>query len=385
MDRRTECAQGGRDHAPLGRPLAPVIVPASTFGFESQAEVDRHFEEGTGFIYSRHGNPTVCQTERFVASLEGAEDTALFASGMAAISTVLLSLAGAGQVVAAQRGLYGGSAELLQKQLPALGIEVRWFDLEQLADPDPEPLRGCRLLFLETPVNPTLRLVDLVRATAKARQAGVPVAVDSTFATPILQRPLALGADLVIHSATKYLGGHTDLLGGAVAGSVELIERISGQRRALGGTMDPFTAFLLHRGLRTLAVRMRAHCRGAEAVAAALARNEAVGRVLYPGLADHPDHELAGRQMEAHGGMVAFTVKGGAEAAERVHDRLRLFIRAGSLGGVESLVSIPARMSHRGLEPAEREAAGVPDEMIRLSVGLEAPGDLIADLEQALR
>jgi cystathionine gamma-synthase len=346
--------------------------------------VDRYFDHGEGYLYSRHDNPTVVQTERFVAGLEAARAAALFSSGMAAISTVLLSFAAAGERVAAQRGLYGGTAELLQTRLPALGIEVRWLDLDAVADPDPEPLRGCKLLFLESPVNPTLRVVDVARAARRAHAAGVPVVVDSTFATPVLQRPLELGADLVIHSATKYLGGHTDLIGGAVAGSREQVARVVERRRGLGGVMDPFTAFLLHRGLRTLAVRMEAHCAGAQAVAESLAHNDAVERVLYPGLPGHPDHELATRQMEGFGGMVSFTVRGGAEAAERVHDRLELFVRAGSLGGVESLVSIPARMSHRGLDPAEREAAGVPANMLRLSIGLESPDDLVADLERAL-
>jgi cystathionine beta-lyase/cystathionine gamma-synthase len=361
-----------------------VIVPASTFGFSSLAEVERYFETGEGFLYSRYANPTVRQVERFIADLEGADDAALFGSGMAAITTVFLTFCGSGQRVAAQRVLYGGTADLLQSDLDALGIQVRWFDLEQLSRLEPNDLKGFELLFLETPVNPTLGLVDLERATSVARNAGVPVAVDSTFATPILQRPLKRGADLVLHSATKYLGGHSDLIGGVVAGGAELIERISRKRRSLGGTIDPFSAFLLHRGLRTLAVRMQAHCESALAVAQALEDRAGVESVHYPGLPGHPDHALARRQMDGFGGMVSFTVGGGAEAVQRVHDRLELFVKAGSLGGVESLVSIPARMSHRYLNDEARRKIGVQDNLVRLSIGLESPADLIADLHQAL-
>ena len=384
MDRRTQCAQGAVDATRRSRPLAPVIVPSSAFGFDSQADVDRYYTTGEGYVYSRYGNPTVREVERLLAALEGADDAALFGSGMAAISTLFLTLAGAGARVAAQRELYGGSADLLSRVLPQLGIDVAWLDREELLDLDPQRISGCRLLYLETPINPTLRLVDLQLAVVAARKAGVPVAVDGTFGTPILQRPVELGVDLVVHSATKYLGGHSDLIGGAVAGSRDLVERLAFARRSLGGVLDPFSAFLLHRGMRTLAVRMEAHCRGALAIASKLHDHPRVEGVYYPGLADHPDRELCERQMQAAGGMVTLTIRGGAEAAERFHDRLRLFRRAGSLGGVESLVSIPAKMSHRYLAESDRERVGVPANMVRLSIGLESPGDLLDDLDQAL-
>ncbi len=384
MDRRTQCAQGTSDDEGGGRPLAPVIVPSSAFSFDSQADVDRYYATGEGYIYSRYGNPTVREVERLLAALEGADDAVLFGSGMAAISTLFLTLAGAGARVAAQRELYGGSADLLSRVLPRFGIEVIWLDREELGDLDPQRIAGCRLLYLETPINPTLRLVDLPRVVAVAREVAVPVAVDGTFATPILQRPLELGVDLVVHSATKYLGGHSDLIGGAVAGSRDLVERLTLERRSLGGLLDPFSAFLLHRGMRTLAVRMEAHCRGALAVARRLKDHPHVEQVYYPGLADHPDRVLCERQMQGAGGMVTLTIRGGAAEAERFHDRLRLFRRAGSLGGVESLVSIPARMSHRYLKESDRERMGVPANMVRLSIGLESPDDLLADLDQAL-
>lgn len=385
MDLRTVCAQGGRAHDVSGEPLAPPIVAASTFAFRDQRAVEDYYEEGRGWLYSRYENPTVRDVEAFLARLEGGEEAALFGSGMAAISTTLLALLSAGDRVAAQVGLYGGTVGLLRDTLCRLGVEIVWLDLDEVSTLSPERIAGCRLLYLETPVNPTLRIVDLRAASAAAREAGVITAVDSTFATPVFQRPLALGCDLVIHSATKYLGGHCDLTAGAVIGPRKLVERIARQRRGLGGVADPFAAFLLHRGLKTLPVRMEAHARGAAAVSRALREHPRVLHVHWPGLPDHPDHQLASRQMTGYGGMVSFEVEGGARAAERVHDRLRLFVKAASLGGTESLASVPARMSHRHMTREERERAGVADALIRLSVGLEAPEDLVEDLDQALR
>lgn len=382
MDARTICAQGNRKEK--GDPLTPPIVAAAAFEFDSQAAVDEVYRSGEGYIYSRYDNPTIRHAERFLARLEGAEDAALFASGMAAIGTLCLLLAKSGERVIAQEQLYGGTAQLFRTRLPELGIEVEFVDLDRIGRLTAADLRDCRLLYLETPVNPVLRVVDLRRAAAVARDAGVPVAVDGTFAPPVLQRALDQGVDFVIHSATKYLGGHNDLIGGAVVGRGEPIRELALRRRDWGAIMDPFTAFLLQRGMRTLAVRVEAQSRSARAVADALARSEAVEAVHYPGLPGHPDGEIVRRQMTSGGAMVAFTVRGGAEAAVRVHDRLQLFARAGSLGGTESLASIPARMSHRHLDDAELARAGVSPNLLRLSVGLEAPEDLIADLEQAL-
>jgi len=384
MDRRTLCVQTPDDTRGAGRPLAPAIVPAATFEFDSQGEIDAYFDSGRGYLYARYGNPTVRQAEERIARLEGAEAAVCFASGMAAIHTVLSAHTGPGARIAAQSELYGGTAGLLRNVLPEAGVEVVWIDLDDLATLKPSRIAGCNLLFLETPVNPTLRLVDVSSVCAVAREAGVPVAVDATFATPMLQRPIEQGADLVVHSATKYLGGHSDLTGGCVAGSHEHVRRLAERRRLLGGTLDPFAAFLLLRGIRTLAVRMEAHCRAAQAVADGLRRDPRIERVLYPGLDDHPDHELARRQMDGFGGMVSVLVRGGRAAATRLHDGVRLFRRAASLGGVESLISIPAAMSHRHLEPGERERMGVPDHLVRLSVGLEAPDDLLRDLTRAL-
>ena len=385
MDFKTRCARGVGIIEDIGRPLSPPIVTASTFAFESQAEVEEYYELGRGFLYSRYENPTVASAERFLAQLEEGEAAALFASGMAAISTTLLSTLRAGQRIAAQAGLYGGTVHLLNNVLPEFGIETSWFDRAELETLSPERLRGHEVLYLETPTNPTLRIVDLRRAARVAREAGVVTVVDSTFASPALQTPLTLGCDVVVHSGTKYLGGHSDITAGAVVGSAELLHAIRMRRRVFGGILDSFQAFLLQRGMRTLAVRMEAHTRGAENVARALLGHAALNRVLWPGLAEHPDHGIARSQMSGFGGMVTIELKGGASAAERLHDRLRMFVRAPSLGGVESLVSIPARMSHRHLSEAELTRVDVTPGMVRLSIGLESPDALVADLLRGLK
>jgi len=384
MDFRTRCARGTGETANIGRPVAPPIVVSSTFAFSSQAEVESYYAEGRGYLYSRYENPTVRAAERLLASLEGAEDAALFSSGMAAISSTVLALVRAGERVAAQRELYGGTIGLFRDLLPRVGIETIWLSLDDIARLAPERLAGCRLLWVESPTNPALRIVDLAAAARVAHEAGALAVVDGTFATPAFQLPLELGCDLVMHSGTKYLGGHGDVTAGAIAGRRDLVASIVAMRRSLGGIADPFAAFLLQRGMRTLAVRMHAHEKGAAEVARALLTHPKVRRVHWPGLADHRDHALARRQMAGFGGMVSFEVEGGAAEAERVHDRLRLFAKAASLGGVESLVSIPARMSHRGLDGAELKLAGVSPGMLRLSVGLESPDDLVADLLEAL-
>ncbi|MCP3981638.1 MAG: aminotransferase class I/II-fold pyridoxal phosphate-dependent enzyme [bacterium] len=367
-----------------GHPLSPVIVPSSAFAFESQEAIDRYHDSREGFLYARYGNPTIVEVEGRLAALEGAERSAVFSSGMAAITTTLLAVAGRGARIAIQRDVYGGTIELAQRVLSDLGMSVDWLGHDDLLRLEPGRIEGCGLLLLETPVNPTLRVIDLDPPVRAAREAGVPVVVDATFATPILHRPLGQGVDLVVHSATKYLGGHGDLIAGVVSGSDTVVERIADMRRVMGGILDPFPAYLLHRGLRTLAVRMEAHCRAAAAVARMLADHPRVASVSYPGLPDHPDHEVAARQMDDFGGMIAFEVDGTPADAVLVHDRLRLFARAGSLGDVESLVSMPARMSHRNLDDETRRSLGIPQQLLRLSVGLEDPRDLIADLEQAL-
>lgn len=384
MKIKTSCVRGAPDPSNRSGSIAPELIPGCTFAFDSHAEIERYFEEGRGYLYSRNENPTVDQAAREVAQLEGAEGAAMFSSGMAAISTAVIALAGDRRRVVTQSDLYGGTAELMAKWLPAWGFEVVWLTRAELAELSTESLTGAGLLYLETPTNPTLRLIDLERIAGVARAAGVTTIVDSTFASPIVQQPLSCGIDLVMHSATKYLGGHSDLIGGAVAGDRGRIESIDEHRRVLGGMMDAFSAYLLMRGLRTLAVRVEAQQRSAARIAEMLAGHPNVLEVAYPGLADHPEHALAKRQMNGFGAMVSFRVAGGGERAVELHDRLNLFHRAGSLGSVESLVSIPTQMSHRHLTAEALRDAGIGEDLVRLSVGLEDGEELIADLQQAL-
>lgn len=384
MDFRTLCARGAGIVADCGQPLAPPIVTASAHAFADQAAVDAYYSGDGSFIYSRYENPTVVAAERLLATLEGAEDAALFASGMAAISTTLLALLRRGERIVAQRDLYGGTSVFLTRVLPDFDIDVELLGLDEIASLRPEDLRATRVLLLESPTNPCMRLVDLRRASEVARAAGVTSIVDATFATPACLRPIGLGCDLVLHSATKYLGGHGDVTAGACAGSAAIVERVKMRRRSLGGVADAFSAFLVQRGLRTLAVRMAAHGRGAEHLARALESHPKVRRVLWPFLEGHRDHALAREQMLGPPGMLTLELDTDAAGTVRVHDALQLFVRASTLGGVESLVSIPARASHRFLTDDEKSRAGITPSMLRLSVGLESPDDLLADVHAAL-
>lgn len=337
-----------------------------------------------GYEYSRSGNPTRAALETALASLEGGRHGLAFASGVAA-TTAVLSLLRPGDHVVAGDDLYGGTYRLFERVFKPWGVT---FDYPPATDADaiasairPE----TRLVWLETPTNPLLRIVDIARVAAAARARGARVAVDNTFASPYLQRPLELGADIVVHSATKYLGGHSDLIGGAVVvNDGELFERIRYYQNAAGAVPGPWDCWLLLRGLKTLALRMQAHCRNARAIAERLARHPRVERVHYPGLPDHPQHALAARQMSDFGGMVSLELAGGFPAVERFVGRLKLFILAESLGGVESLVCYPPKMTHAAIPPSERRRRGIGDNLVRLSVGIEHTDDLIEDVEQAL-
>ena len=384
MKTKTRCVRGDARPGEIGSPIAPVIVPGCTYEFDNHDAIDQFFDEGSGYLYSRYDNPTVAQAGRELAALEGTESAAMFASGMAALSTAILTLASPDRRIVTQSDVYGGTTELMNRVLPEWGFEVQTVSLEELHQLDPGRLHGAALLCLETPTNPGLRVIDLAAIAAVAREAGVPTLVDSTFASPVIQRPAEFGIDLVMHSTTKYLGGHGDLMGGVIAGNADLVSRIAARRRILGGVSDAFSAFLLLRGLRTLAVRIEAHQAAALEIAQFLDAHAAVESVAYPGLPGHPDHALAVRQMNGFGGMISFCIDGDLTRARAVHDRLTVFRRAGSLGSVESLVSLPAQMSHRHVPRQDLEAAGVPERLMRLSVGLEAPVDLIADLDQAL-
>jgi cystathionine beta-lyase/cystathionine gamma-synthase len=381
---RGTLAVHGRQGARRG-PLAPAIAQTSTFAFGSSAEM-RRFLDGDDelFLYTRYANPTVRELERAIAALEGAEAALALSSGMAAMTTALLSLVRSGDEVLGSASLYGGTLRLLTETLPRFGVTSRLVSLEDLPRIDVVAGPRTRAIVLESPTNPTLEIVDLARTAAAARSRSMTVVVDNTFATPHLQWPLALGADLVMHSLTKALAGHSDLVAGALAGSRERIEAARAMMKVLGGCLDPHAAFLALRGVRTLHLRVERQSANALAVARALDGHPRVRRVLYPGLPTHPGHALAGRQMAAFGGVLTLVLEGGLAAAERFYDRLALVARAASLGGVESLASLPVHTSHYGLPDEKLREAGIDPGMVRLSMGVEDAADLVRDVERAL-
>ena len=336
-----------------------------------------------GYEYARSGNPTRTALETCLAALEGGERALGFASGLAATTAVLATLR-PGDEVAAAADLYGGSFRLLERVFRPWGLVPRYTEDASPAGFAAILTPATRLVWIETPTNPLLQVLDIAAIAALAHGAGALLAVDSTFASPYLQRPLALGADLVVHSTTKYLGGHSDVIGGAVVGRRELLEPIAFYQNAAGGVPGPFDSWLVLRGLKTLAVRMERHCANARELAAWLAEQPQVERVYYPGLASHPGHALAARQMRDFGGMISLRVAGGGAAARRLLTRTRLFSLAESLGGVESLISHPATMTHASIPAEIRCARGVDDGLVRLSVGIEDVDDLREDLRQAL-
>ena len=365
--------------------LTPPIYETSTFIFDSAADVQA-YQSGAaaGYLYSRYENPTVVAVEQKLAVVDGAEMSLLFSSGQAATTHALLGLLRQGDEVVCSAAIYGGTHHLIADVLPRLGIAHRFVAMEALTDPAALIGPRTRLVWIESPINPTLRCVDIRRVTAICRAAGVPLVADNTFASPVNQPVLALGVDLSMQSATKYLNGHSDVTAGVLSGPRALLEPIGRLRRLLGSTLDPQAAYALGRGLKTLPLRVAQHNANALAVARALEAHPRVARVYYPGLASHPDHAVAAAQMSGFGGMVTIDVAGGQEAAFRTFDRLQVIKRAASLGGVESICSLPILTSHTGLSDEELAAAGVSRGMIRLSIGLEDADDLIADLEQAL-
>ena len=385
MHRDTLVIRTGEGARPGAAPLTTPVYATTTFLFDSASDVEAYQRGGSRkYLYSRHANPTVEAAEAKVAALEGAEAALLTSSGMAATSTALLGLLSAGDEALVAAGIYGGTLHLLRDHLVRFGITVRFVSRDELAHLGRVIRPATRVVWFETPVNPTLRCVDIRRVARACRTRGVVSIVDSTFASPVNQQPLALGIDLVMHSATKYLNGHSDLVAGALAGSRALVGRLQRARTFLGGVVDPAAAYALDRGMKTLAVRIARQNATAMAVARWLAADSRVSMVWYPGLKSHPDYAIARRQMRGFGGMVSFEVSGGYRAACRLFDRLQVIRRAASLGGVESLCSLPVLTSHHGVSDADLRAAGVAKGLVRLSVGLEDPGDLIADLGQAL-
>ena len=371
---------------PAPGPLATPIVQTSTFVFGSAAEMRRYLEgDDELFLYTRYANPTVHALERALASLEGGEAALATASGMAALTTGLLSLLEPGDEVLASASLYGGTTRFIRDVLARLGFSYRLVPASRLAQLDEVASPRSRVLVIESPTNPSVEVLDIAALASAAHRRGLSLLVDNTFATPILQRPLELGADLVMHSLTKALSGHSDLVAGALVGSVPRIEKAHDLMKVLGGCLDPHAAFLALRGLKTVQLRVTRQCDNALALARRLEGHRKLARVLYPGLPSHPGHAIAARQMSAFGGIVSLVLRGGLAAAERFYDRLKLVARAASLGGVESLVSLPVHTSHHALSKRELRAAGVDPGTARLSLGIEDPEDVIADVEQALR
>jgi methionine-gamma-lyase len=368
----------------VGAPVGTPICRTSTFTFSSTAEMKLWAEgKSKAYIYTRYGNPTLAVAEGKIAALEGGEAAVVTASGMAAISSALLGALKCGDELISTAQVYGGSYRLMRDVFPDMGIRVHQVGtdlsgLEKLATP------RTKCLYVETPTNPTLRLVDLNKAIAFAKKHKLISIIDNTFATPVLQNPLAMGYDIVVHSATKALAGHSDVVAGAAVGNKHWMERIRHMVIYLGGSMDPEAAYLLIRGIRTLGVRVERQCENAMAVATFLEKHPKVARVHYPGLTSHPDHKLAKKQMRGFGTMLAFDLKGGLPAARRFCDRVQLFLLAASLGGVESLVILPIYSSHYNMSAEELQRANVSPGTVRVSVGLEEAEDLIADLKQAL-
>jgi methionine-gamma-lyase len=368
----------------VAAPVGTNICRSSTFTFSSTGEMKRWAEgKSKAYIYSRYGNPTLTIAQGKIAALEGAEAAVVTASGMAAISCALLSALKAGDELISTAQLYGGSYRLMRDTFPNMGIKVHHVETD-LAGLQEKLSPRTKVLYVETPTNPMLRLVDIYKAVAFAKKHKLVSIIDNTFATPILQNPIALGYDIVVHSATKALAGHSDVIAGAVAGSAEWMKRVQQMVISLGGSMDPQAAFLLIRGMKTLGLRVERQCANAMAVAKFLEKHPKVARVHYPGLKSHAEHAIAKKQMRGFGSMLAFDLKGGIKAARRFGDRVQLFLLAVSLGGTESLVVLPLYSSHYNMSKAELDRAGVTPGTLRVSMGVEDAEDLIEDLQQAL-
>jgi methionine-gamma-lyase len=383
----TLAIHAGLDSEPVAGAVSVPIYQTSTFSFDSAAEGAARFSgSDAGYAYTRLGNPTVRALENAVCALEGGHDAVATATGMAAVSTVLLALLRSGDHVVATDAVYGATRSLLARHLSKFGIRTTWVASESLTAVRDAVQPNTRLLYVETPANPTLALTDLEGCAEIARRASLLLVADNTFASPLLQQPLRLGADVVVHSLTKYLNGHSDVVAGMiVSAGPEIHERLVPVAHDLGTTMDPHQAWLVLRGLRTVALRVERAQENATRLAEWLARQPGVAWVSYPGLETHPQHELMLRQMKGPGSMIAFGVRGGLEAARALIDALTLAVRAVSLGGVETLVEHPASMTHSKMSSAERASAGIRDDLVRLSVGCEAFEDLRADLEHALQ
>ena len=375
---------GELERFPFGATQVPV-VHGVTFGYE---ELDEWMKvtlgEKEGYVYSRNANPTVSVFEEKIRILEGAEAATSFATGMAAVSNTLFALLSPGHRVVSIKDTYGGTSKLFLEFLPRFDVEVMLCDTTDHEQIEKETAKGCQVLYLESPTNPTLKVLDIERLTKAGRSAGAAVVIDNTFATPINQRPLDFGADLVIHSATKFIGGHSDALGGAVCGKKDLVKKIYHFREITGASLHPMSAYLLVRGMKTLEVRVLRQNENALELARFLGRHPKVDKVFYPGLETHSGHEIAKRQMKGFGGVLSFSLKGGFGEVKTFLERLKFVHLAASLGSVGTLAGPPKATSHVEMSEEERKALGIPEGLIRYSVGIENIEDLKADLQSAL-
>jgi methionine-gamma-lyase len=382
----TLAVHAGESPCPATGALDTPIYQATTFVSADSDEMAAVYgEEKPGYMYTRYGNPTIHALEEKIAALEAGEAALAFSTGMAAISSAILGYIKAGDHVVAARSLYGAAYNFLNKKLPALGASTTFVRSTRVEDFEKAIRPNTKLIYFETPSNPILEIVDIAALAELGRRRGIPTMIDNTFASPALQQPLTLGVTVVVHSATKYLCGHGDAMAGAVIGPRNYISHLNHEIiRDFGGVISPFNAWLILRGIRTLHLRMPAHCANAQRIAEFLAGHPKVERVNYPGLPKHPGHEVAKKQMRAFGAMISFEVKGGYEGGKKVMDRVKIFARAASLGDTRSLIVHSASTSHRAVPREQRLAIGITDGLVRLSVGVEAAEDLIADLDQAL-
>ena len=385
LDPASVTVWGGEERYLLDRATQVPVVHSVAFGYP---DFDEWYDVATGVaaghIYGRNTNPTVAVFEEKVRLLEGGEAVTSASTGMAAISNTLHALLRPGDRVVSVKDTYGGTSLLFTEFLPSFGITCDLIDTTDTAAIETAVSQGCDLLYLETPTNPTLKVLDLRRLIAAGHGVKATVVVDNTFATPMNQLPLALGADLVVHSATKFLGGHADALGGVVVGRADLVKKVYQYREINGATLDPMAAYLLLRGMKTLQIRVERQAENAMAVAVFLEAHPKVTRVNYPGLASHPQHEIAASQMTGFGSMLSFAIEGGLDAVKGFLPHLKLAHRAANLGAVETTVGPPATTSHVECTPQEREALGIPEGLVRYSAGIEHVDDLLADLAQAL-
>ena len=386
----TKAIHSGSEHCPVtGAHIAPIYRTSTFVMKDAEEAIAAGYgdPEGKFYAYTRYGNPTIHAVQRKIAALENAEAALMAASGMGAITTALLAVLNTGDHVVAADTVYGGTFGFMKKILPRFGIEVT---MVRVTGDSVENIRSAmkpntKIVYVETPSNPTLAITDLKRAAEIAREGGALLYVDNTFATPYLQQPISLGADIVLHSTTKYLNGHGDMVGGAIVGNRELIHHFdSDYLKWIGGIMSPADAAGLSKGIKTLGIRMDVHCSNARKVAEFLQHHNMVEKVLYPGIESHPGHEIAKKQMKDFGGMMSFNVRGGFEAGKLLMDNVKLFSLATSLGNVDSLIQHSASMSHASLSKEERESVGIADCQVRLSIGIENVEDIINDLDQAL-